>query len=118
MDARLVSAGSCGAAALRRLPVHVQTRCLDEGVRPLIANGETLRVAIDNLTPAQARQAIAGDHVRDEAEQRAWLEAQTPATATKPSGAVSWQVKAGKVQVYRPCQLTRLDLARMLAEMG
>ena len=123
LDPRLVAGVSAAGAILRRLPVAVQREALDRGVPLLLAGGDSLLVAVDNLSPAQARQVFAGDHVRDLAAQRAWLEAnpaQAPAVASGAGGVVApaWGVKGGKVVVSRPCTLTRLDLARMLAEMG
>lgn len=118
LDGRLLTASSAGAAALRRLPAPLQTAALDNGVELLINNGDTLRVQIDNLTPEQARQVFAGDHIRDIPAQRAWVETHAPSVARPTITAPAWSVKAGKVQIVRPCSLTRLDLARMLAEMG
>lgn len=119
LDARLLTASSKGAAALRRLPAPIQTSALDEGVEVLIGNGETLRIQVDNLTPEQTRQVFAGDHIRDVSAQRAWLESNAPQIARPQMvEAPAWNVKGGKIVVNRPCQLTRLDLARMLAEMG
>lgn len=118
LDARLLMTSSCGAAALRRIPGPMQTAAIDKGVEVLIANGETLIVQIDNLTPAQARQVFSNDHIRDIAAQRAWLETNAPTVARPMVAAPAWEVKGGKVNVNRACSLTRLDLARMLAEMG
>jgi hypothetical protein len=119
LDGRLLTASSMGAAALRRLPAPMQTKALDNGVDVLVGNGDTLRVQVDNLTPEQSRQVFASDHIRDIAAQRAWMETHAPQTA-RPAmvEAPAWKVTGGKVQVSRPCSLTRLDLARMLAEMG
>lgn len=119
LDGRLLTAASIGAAALRRLPSTAQSAALDNGVEVLIGNGETLRIQVDNLTPEQSRQVFASDHIRDIPAQRAWLETHAPQTA-RPAlvEAPAWKVTGGKVQVARACSLTRLDLARMLAEMG
>lgn len=121
LDPRLVAGVSAAGAILRRLPVAAQREALDRGVPLLLTGGDSLTVAVDNLTPAQARQVFAGDHVRDLAAQRAWMEAnpaQVPAVSVPAASAPAWGVKGGKVVVARPCTLTRLDLARMLAELG
>ncbi len=119
LDSRLLTAGSAGAAALRRLPVQAQGPALDHGVEVLIGSGDTLRIQIDNLTQQQVRQVFSGDHIRDIPAQRAWLETNAPHLSSPSIAAGSpWIVKAGKVSVSRPCQLTRLDLVRMLAEIG
>jgi len=115
LDGRLLTAASIGAAALRRLPAPMQTKALDNGVDLLVGSGDTLRVQVDNLTREQSAQVFAIDHIRDASAQRAWME--TNATRPATTGA-AWRVSGGKVQVSRPCSLTRLDLARMLAEMG
>ena len=122
LDHRLLTDSSAGASILRRLPGPIQTRALNEGVAVLIAGGETLRVQVDNLTPEQARQVFASDHIRDESAQRAWVESRTPAISAVSDKAIgvssAWTVKAGKIMVNRPCSLSRIDLANMLHAMG
>lgn len=119
LDARLLTAGSCGANALRRLPITAQREALGTGVEVCLPGGDALRVQVDDLTPEQARQVFAADHVRSLPAQRAWLEAHpaVPRTVSASAG-MAWGVRAGKVVVNRPCSLTRVDLARMLAELG
>ena len=117
LDARLLTAGSVGASSLRRLPIHLQQEALNGGVTVLVSGGDTLVVAVDALTPDQTRQVFANDHVRTPSAQRAWIESRKMPDIPALDGPAA-TVKAGKVVVNRPCTLTRLDLARLLAEMG
>lgn len=85
------STPSEGRAALQRLPMSLQQLYIEEPVPVVLPRPDgidVLKVAIDNLTPAQVRQVFARDHVRDEAAQRAWLESQAtqkrPAKADQP----------------------------------
>ena len=117
LDARLLLGGSFGACCARRLPSHSQKEVLDNGVNVLVAGGDILRVKLDALTSDQAKQVFAGDHVRDPGAQRAWLESRKTPDAPATEGPAA-TVKNGKVHVSRPCTMTRLDLARLLAEMG
>ena len=115
MDARLLNAASRGAQSLRRLSAPQQAECLDNGVDVLIPGGDSLRVAVDNLQPAQVRQVFAGDHVRSLSEQKAFLSVAAPL----PAGAVRpVEVRGNRVIVRQPCEFTRQDLIRLLGEMG
>jgi hypothetical protein len=77
MDVRLLD----GAYApyrhhLRRLPIATQRLALDGGVEVLTVDKGMLRVKVAHLTPDQAKQVFHGRTIRDEAAQRAWIEAQ------------------------------------------
>jgi len=115
LDHRLMNAASRGAQSLRRLPAPLQAECLDRGVDVLLAGGDSLRVAVDNLQASQVRQVFAGDHVRSLSEQKAFLSVAAPL----PAGAVRpVEVRGNRVIVRQPCELTRQDLIRLLGEMG
>lgn len=116
MDSRLLVMSSAGANALRRCPFSVQKVALANGVEVLTANGDVLKVSIDNLTIEQVRQVFAGDHTRDAAAQRAWLE--TSARKAPKPPATAYRISAGKVTINQPCTMTRVELLRILAEMG
>ena len=121
LDARLLWMSFVGSNRLRRLPISMQQKCLTEGVPVLIkteAGWETLKVEVPNLTSAQANQAIAFDHVRTDAEQRAYLEdiaSRKKFEGVQPS-ATPYEIKRDKVY-FQACTLTRKDLLRILADM-
>jgi hypothetical protein len=78
---------------------------------------------VDNLEPEQARQVFAHDHVRDAAEQRAWIESHKPQPKNihklmRGKSVQAWKVKGRKVEITGPCILTQIDLAQMMMEMG
>jgi len=74
MHPKLLWATGRVAGKLRKLPLSTQTKCLEEGLELLIANGESLKVASSAMTQFQIRQVFADSHLRTLAEQRAWLE--------------------------------------------
>jgi hypothetical protein len=74
---RLTMVSNPGFVRLRGLPMSDQTRYLEEPVELVLEkDGEfdTLLVKAVDLTPEQAKQVFAADHVRDQGAQRAWLE--------------------------------------------
>src|SRR6185436_1158233 len=110
-----------GVRRLRTLPYMLQKQFWNEPVPVLIREGgktEILAVDVRNLTPFQARQVFSRDGVRTTAAQRAWLEdqraqEQAAAETTNPP----YRVVGNRVIVMAPCQFSRKDLARILADM-
>lgn len=115
----LFLASGSGPNALRRLPIALQDKYVSEPVAVLIANGESLLVDVNNLTPDQASQVFAHDGVRSLAAQRAWLE--DKAMKAKPiakKADVPYRVTGGKLVVMvAGTTFTRKDLAKFVAEM-
>jgi hypothetical protein len=75
----LALSGSPGYIRLRGLPMSDQERYLEESVELLVEAGEdydVLLVKVSDLTPKQAAQVFAPDHVRAQGAQRAYLEDQ------------------------------------------
>jgi hypothetical protein len=76
---KLALTGSAGYMRLRGLPMSDQERYLEESVELLVEAGEdydVLLVKVSDLTPKQAAQVFAPDHVRAQGAQRAYLEDQ------------------------------------------
>ena len=101
---------------LRDLPIAAQRRYMKDPIPVLIQtqNGpDVLNVSIENLTPKQVRQVFAGDCVRNEAAQRAWLADNTiiilPEAETLP-----FEVHGKTVIFVRPCKMTKADLASLI----
>jgi hypothetical protein len=119
MDHRLLTKSSEGARALRRLTPGEQGQALDHGVPLLLSGGDHLLVQVDALTRAQVHQVFAMDHVRDLGEQRAWLETHAPQiTAPRKVDAPAYRIVGGRVKIERPCELSRADVLRLMAELG
>jgi len=116
MDYRLLLSGGTVTKIMRRLPKSQQTKALDEGVELLVGNGEHLNTQVQNLTPKQARQVFADDHIRDLAQQRAYIESCRPNQSTeyKPS----YNVVRGVLHINTPTTITRKELTRILMEMN
>lgn len=122
MIPQLVISECPGAKRLRQLPLSVQQDCYHNPVALLVQtdNGwEELNVDLHNLTPDQASQVFAEDHIRTSAEQRAWIEdrkakcaASTPAKINQP-----FRVVSNKLVVMVPCQFSRKELTQILADM-
>jgi len=77
MHPRLALAAGPGHVKMRGLPYSDQERYLEEPVPLLVDNHgayDTLLVKVHELTPDQARQVFAADHLRSAGEQRAYLE--------------------------------------------
>lgn len=107
-----------GAIRLRRLPYAAQEKYVNEPIAILIREGKgwtTLRTSVFNLTPEQARQVFAEDHIRTEAEQRAWIEDKSAKAIVQFDE--PFRVSGRKLIVMQPCQLTAKQLATVLAQM-
>lgn len=105
---------------LQRMPMSEQMRLLDGAVDLLVIrdNGtDTLSVRSRDLTKDQCKQVFSKDGVRSLGAQRAFIEdrrKKIPCSASTPS----WQIKSGKVIFNSACELTRQELAVILAQMS
>lgn len=85
---------------------------------------DILRVSVDHLTPEQAKQVFARNHVRSTAEQRAWLEterkrANEAAAAEKQEIQTAAYAVHGKRVVFRKgCEMTLQELAVLIARLS
>lgn len=105
---------------LQRMPLSEQQRLIDGTVQLLVIrdNGtDALMVNTKDLTKDQCKQVFSKDGVRSLGGQRAFIEdrrKKIPCTASTPS----WQIKAGKVIFNSACELTRQELAVILAQLA
>lgn len=105
---------------LQRMPMSEQQRLLDGSVELLVIrdNGtDTLNVRSRDLTKDQCKQVFSKDGVRSLGAQRAFIEdrrKKIPCSTATPS----WQIKSGKVIFNSACELTRQELAVILAQMS
>ena len=116
LDRRLMFGGGNAQAELRRLNTSDQKEALDKGVKLLTKSGDSLIVKVENLTAAQKTQVFTKDKVRDMAAQRAWREDRQHSIVVE-NEAPKYEVKNGRLEVYRPCKLSKQELAVILAEV-
>lgn len=101
-----------------RLPYSEQKRVVENSVELLVSGAETLRVAVENLTPSQCRQVFDKNHVRSIAAQRAYLEERKSNEAREVVECDPiYQVRGRKVIIRRPCEMSAGQLAQIIAEI-
>lgn len=108
---------SPGFKRLRKLPYPIQAKYASQPVELLTADGSTLLVDVQNLTPRQARQVFASDRVRSLAEQRAFMEdakaIEIPSSAGEP-----YRIVGKTVVVTNPCKFSLQELAQIVAKLS
>lgn len=105
---------------LSQLPYSAQEQILKVGSVEVVIDantGDTLRVPLVDLTPAQTTQAITPTGPRTKDDQRAFLKRQLRPVTKATDEDYPWIVKRDKVLVHRPCELNKKDLMRMLSEI-
>jgi hypothetical protein len=108
-----------GAKRLALLPLSIQEKHVVDPVPLLILGDKTdvLQVNVFNLSLDQATQVFARDHVRNEAEQRAWLEDRREKRMTQlPKGEANYKINGNKVNI-NGVEFTAKQLARILADI-
>jgi hypothetical protein len=111
------------ARHLVRLPYSEQKRAVEASVELLVLEGKEhslLKVAVENLTPAQCRQVFDGDQIRSIGAQRAWLEDKRSAQEIREvldTPTPIYQVRGKRVVIKRPCELTAGQLAQIISEI-
>ena len=102
--------------AARVLPVSDQDRLLKEPTVPLVVREEgrteVLMADFRNLQPVQVRQVFAKDHIRTEAEQRAWIESQA-----RPGSKRDWWVEDGMVVFRKGAKFTITQLSGIIQQV-
>jgi hypothetical protein len=109
-----------GESRLARLPYSEQVRHLDAPVEIIVetdAGPDTMSVQVKHLTRLQAEQIFAKDHVRNLAEQRAWLMDRRERSVTDALQTHPWRV-VGKSQVeIAGVRLSRKQIVEILKEL-
>lgn len=115
---------SPAAKLLRGCDVSVQRRYIEQPLELLVLRDDqpqTLQVKLDALTPEQARQVMDRNHVRDLAEQRAWLEDQLKKRRSKRQAAVedegNFVIKGHKVLFKQGASMTKDELIKIAARL-
>jgi hypothetical protein len=109
---------------MAKLPYSEQRRVMGGAVDVLMVTDrgtDTLRVAPENLTPAQCRQVFDGNAVRSVGAQRAYLQSRQQEERIKLAAVeqtkMPWQIKGKRVVFTKPCEMSSKELAQILAQI-
>jgi len=121
---RLLVAEYPAANSLQKLPMSEQQRLLNGSVELVTMKAgktDVLSVAVQDLTRQQCRQVFDRNSVRSLGAQRAWLEAQATEQELvniKATSQTPWVVRSGRVLFREGCELSRHELAVILAQVS
>lgn len=115
----------------RDTAVYARTRLLPLPEQKAVVSNEPIRVVAikdggelhawvcepRNMTPAVAKQVFASDHIRNDAEQIAYIRSMQTHALEKRPYPLPYEVKRNSVEFTRPCRLTKRDLQRLLKGM-
>jgi hypothetical protein len=83
-----------------------------------IESGDAIKVDLVKLEGPQLAQVISNAGVRSRDEQRAWLRRKQPAqTPAERVVGPAYQVKRDRIIFMRPCEVTRVEMLRLLEQM-
>jgi hypothetical protein len=103
--------------AARTLPISDQARLINNPSIPLViregGKTEVLHVDFRNLQAVQVRQVFASDHIRDESEQRAWIESQA-----RPAMKTDWWIEDGMVVFRKGARFTVSQLSGVIQQVA
>ena len=116
-----------GGHVLEKLPLREQERALSGPIEVVVkdSKGQTdiLKTEFQNLTPEQRKQVVTFDHIRDVAEQKAFLESEKTNVWAKTSrfvGNEKYLIVKGKMIVPQRAEFTSselLDIIKRLSEV-
>ena len=118
---RLLASNFPAQKPLQKLPYSEQQRLLDGSVSLLVLRDglpDTLEVRTRDLTKAQCKQVFSSQGLRGLSSQRAWLEGEREKRVKAPARSVPWRIMSSKVFFDEPCEMTRHDLASILAQIS
>lgn len=121
MHPRLIMGGIADRkkhAKIKQLPYSMQERVFNNERFPLLTHDrDTLQVELLEATDDQVEQLCNGSAIRNESEQRAWMEARQKETVEEVGEPMPYVVRDGKVTFRRNTTLTRTEVKRLLQEM-
>ena len=119
---KLFLSSAPGTKKLQNLPYSVQEKLIEEPVPMIIETDDgvdVLLVKVKAMSRDQADQCFAPDHVRTEAEQRAWLiDRRANAAKNVTPDSFSWRIKGSVVEFSKGAKLSRKDLMAILVKLG
>jgi hypothetical protein len=119
---KLLLSEAPGIRKLAAMPYSVQETFIAAPLQVLIEKDggcDTLQVSVGNLTPEQCRQVFGSNHVRDAAEQRAWMEAEKRIASMRNEKAedLPYAIHGNKIVFRRSCTMTKRELQTVLKAM-
>ena len=112
---KLLASSSYGVKCLMRMPYSLQKKHYDEPVPVLTNNNDLLLVDLHNLTPEQCKQVFANNHIRDQAEQRAYLESEkTKRNPVRSAEELPYYIQKNKVIIRKDTILGKRDLTNIV----
>jgi hypothetical protein len=111
---------SCAAKAIKRLPYSAQTEILKRGAIEVVVGNEeaeTLMVPIHAATPEQVKQAIGPTGQLSRADQLA-ARRRAARPVTRDVDSPAYFARKDRLIINRPCELTRIQVIRLLEEMS
>lgn len=103
--------------AARVLPISDQDKLISDPSIPLVirenGNTEVLQVDFRNLQAGQVRQVFASDHIRNEAEQRVWIESKA-----RPTMKRDWWIEDGMVVFRKGAKFTVSQLSGVIQQVA
>lgn len=79
LDGRIIGGAIPYVHRISVMSLSEQKRAIDGPLELLVKDGDKLSVKIDTITPDQAQQIFAKDHIRTLSEQKTWLESKSSA---------------------------------------
>lgn len=120
MAAALLFDASCAARAIKRLPVSAQTEILKRGAIEVVIGGDegdTLMVPLHAATPEQVKQAVGPTGQLSRIDQLAARRRAARPLAPEID-APAYYARKDRLLITRPCELTRIQVIRLLEEMS
>jgi len=105
-----------------RFPIDQQRLILTGNVTAIVAKADgsfdTIKVDVLRASPDVATLVIAGDHIRTPEEQRRIIErTRKPVVKANDLAQVPWRVVGNKLEIVKPCILTRSDIISAMKAM-
>lgn len=118
---QLMLSDAPGVRKLRAMPLSQQEKFAAEPIELLVhEDGKTdvLKVHVKNLTASQSQQVFAKDHIRDIAEQRAFMFDKSASTLFPAiEKEMPYRIKKGSVQFTKNCTLSAKEVAEILSNI-
>lgn len=118
LDKRLLFGGGKAQGYLQRLPISDQRNALSNGVEVLTHRNDCLIVKVEDLTVEQREQVFSQDSIRDIPAQKAFVEGGSKKKKKETVDNIpDFEVVGKRLNVYRPCVITKRKLTAILKEI-
>jgi hypothetical protein len=121
LHAKFALAECPGVSRLKRLPLAIQERYVENPVSLLVqqtsGSWDTLQVDVRNLTSEQARQVFSSDGVRDESAQRTWIEARRIKDNIPSAHDLPYRIQQKELVVTEPCRFNKRSLLKIIDQL-